>query len=135
MTPISDKQRAELVERGLRARQHAYAPYSNYPVGAALLTGRGQYYQGANVENASYPLSMCAERVAFFKAVSAGDRSPLAISVVTENAGSPCGACRQVMSEFGLETLVLLVDAAGKVAREMTVAELLPEAFGPQHLG
>lgn len=135
MTAISDERRAELVELGLRARESAYAPYSNYSVGAALLTKSGQYYLGANVENASYPLSMCAERVAIFKAVSAGDREPLAISVVTENAGSPCGGCRQVLSEFGLETLVLLVDGSGTVAREMTVAELLPDAFRPEHLG
>lgn len=135
MTPISSEQRAELVARGQRARQSAYAPYSNYSVGAALLTESGEYYLGANVENASYPLSMCAERVALFKAVTAGDREPIAISVVTENAGSPCGACRQVLSEFGLETLVLLVDGNGTVQRETTVAELLPHAFGPQHLG
>lgn len=135
MTAINDEQRAELVELGLRARESAYAPYSNYPVGAALLTKSGQYYLGANVENASYPLSMCAERVAIFKAVSAGDREPLAISVVTANAGSPCGGCRQVLSEFGLDTLVLLVDGSGTVAREMTVAELLPAAFRPEHLG
>lgn len=134
MTEITDAQRAELVARGLTARQGAYAPYSHYPVGAALLTESGAYYLGANVENAAYPLSMCAERVALFQAVTAGDGRPVAISVVTENAGSPCGACRQVLSEFGLDTVVLLVDGNGTVTRETTVAELLPDAFGPQHL-
>jgi cytidine deaminase len=131
---ITDNQRAELVERGRQARGSAYAPYSNYPVGAALLTNSGQIYAGANVENASYPLSMCAERVAVFKAVTNRELKPLAISVVSENGGSPCGACRQVLSEFGLETIVILADGKGNVVRETTVRDLLPHAFGPSDL-
>lgn len=131
---ITEEQRAELVQRGRDARASAYAPYSNYPVGAALLTQSGQIYIGANVENASYPLSMCAERVAIFKAVTNRDHQPLAISVVTENGGSPCGACRQVLSEFGLDTFVILADDRGEIVRETTVRELLPHAFGPSDL-
>ena len=131
---ITMEKKAELVARGEEARQHAYAPYSDYPVGAALLTESGQIYTGANIENASYPLSMCAERVAMFKAVTNQDRQPVAISVVTDNGGSPCGACRQVLSEFGLDTLVIMADGDGAIVREMTVRELLPEAFTPAHL-
>ncbi len=123
-----------LVERAREARAKAYAPYSSYSVGAALLTAAGETYAGTNVENAAYPTSMCAERSAVFAAVSAGARSFRAIAVVTENAGSPCGACRQVLSEFGLDTLVIIADSQGKVRREVTVGELLPEAFGPADL-
>ena len=131
---ISMEKKAELVARGEEARQNAYAPYSNYPVGAALLTASGQIHTGANVENASYPLSMCAERVAVLKAVTSNDREPVAISVVTDNGGSPCGACRQVLSEFGLDTLVIMADGEGVIVKELTVRELLPEAFTPEHL-
>lgn len=131
---ITEEQKADLVARGLEARKGAYAPYSNYPVGAALLTSSGELYTGANVENASYPLSMCAERVALFKAVAAHDREPVAVSVVTENGGSPCGACRQVLSEFGLDTRVIMADREGEIIREMTVRELIPESFGPSDL-
>ncbi|MGA9531490.1 MAG: cytidine deaminase [Anaerolineales bacterium] len=131
---INAEQRTELIERGQRARENAYAPYSHYPVGAALLTRSGEIYQGANIENAAYPLSICAERVAIFKAVANGDREPVAISVITENGGSPCGACRQVMAEFGLETWVILADKDGNVVHEMTVEELLPAAFRPSDL-
>jgi len=109
-------------------------PYSEYPVGAALLAASGKVYTGVNVENASYPVSMCAERVALFKAVSQGERAFLAISVVTNNGGAPCGACRQVLSEFGLDTIVLIADGAGNLQQETTVGELLPGAFGPQDL-
>jgi cytidine deaminase len=126
---INDEQLADLVEQGRQARQNAYAPYSGYQVGAALLTSSGSIFLGANVENAAYPLSICAERVAVFRAVASGDREPVAISVVTENGGSPCGSCRQVLSEFGPETLVVMADLDGKVVRQMTVAELLPAAF------
>ncbi|HSQ16205.1 MAG TPA: cytidine deaminase [Anaerolineales bacterium] len=132
---LKNEQRVQLIEQAQQARQRAYAPYSNYRVGAALLTSTGDVFSGANVENAAYPTSICAERVAIFKAVSEGQRQFQAIAVVTENGGSPCGSCRQVLAEFGLETLVLIADAQGRVVQEMTVAELLPGAFRPADLG
>ena len=127
--------RSELIELAGKARAHAYAPYSQYQVGAAVLTASGKLYSGCNVENAAYPTTMCAERVAIYKAVSEGERVFLAVAVVTANGGSPCGSCRQVMAEFGLDTVVLIADAEGRLQSEMTVAELLPGAFGPAHLG
>jgi cytidine deaminase len=131
---ITQTQRNELVARALDARRHAYAPYSKYAVGAALLADTGKIYSGANVENAAYPTGMCAERAALFHAVSEGERRFSAIAVVTQNAGMPCGACRQALSEFGLETLVLIADASGKVTSETPLAALLPQAFRPDHL-
>jgi cytidine deaminase len=132
---LSDEIRQRLIGKAQEARQQAYAPYSHYQVGAALLTHRGDIFGGANIENAAYPTSMCAERVAIYKAVSEGQREFLAIAVVTENGGSPCGSCRQVLAEFGLDTIVLIADAAGNLLQEMTVAGLLPGAFGPADLG
>jgi cytidine deaminase len=132
---ITNDQRTELVRQAQAARQRAYAPYSNYLVGAALLTETGQIYLGANVENAAYPTCMCAERVAVYKAVTEGERKFAAIAVVTSNGGTPCGSCRQVIAEFGLGTRVLIADIAGQVLQEATIAELLPGAFGPADLG
>ncbi|MFP3854498.1 MAG: cytidine deaminase [Anaerolineales bacterium] len=131
---ISTEKKAELISEGKEARQLAYAPYSSYPVGAALLAGSGKVYTGANVENAAYPVSMCAERVALFQAVTSGDREFTAIAVVTENGGSPCGSCRQALSEFGLDTQVIMADAEGRIVQEKTLRELLPDAFTPEHL-
>ncbi len=124
-----------LIDLANEARKRAYAPYSHYRVGAALRTKSGKIYAGVNVENAAYPHTMCAERVAMFKAVSEGETDFEAIAVVTENGGAPCGGCRQVMAEFGLETLVLIADGEGRLQKQMTVKELLPEAFTPKHLG
>ncbi len=124
----------KLIDLAIQARQWAYAPYSHYAVGASLLTTSGRIYDGVNVENSSFPNGCCAERVAIFKAVSEGEREFEAIVVATENGGSPCGMCRQVMAEFGLDTAVIIVDAAGKVRDETTVAGLLPEAFTPRDL-
>jgi cytidine deaminase len=124
----------DLIQRAIQVRKNAYAPYSHYPVGAAILSGSGKIYDGANVENAAYPSSMCAERSATFKAVSNGEREIKAIAVVTKNAGSPCGACRQVLSEFGLDAVVVLANTDGEDVHITTVAELLPLAFGPQDL-
>lgn len=131
---LNDDMRQQLVERAVQARQWAYAPYSEYAVGSAVLTESGKVYDGVNIENAAYPTSICAERVAIFKAVSEGERSFSAIAVVTSNGGTPCGSCRQVMAEFGTDTLVIIADASGRVVTEMTVAELLPGAFLPSDL-
>jgi cytidine deaminase len=129
---IQEKQ--ALIDLANTARQRAYAPYSNYPVGAALRTKTGRIFTGVNVENAAYPQTMCAERVAIFKAVSEGEKEFEVISVVTDNGGSPCGGCRQVLAEFGLDTMVLMADGSGKLLKEITVKELLPEAFTPDQL-
>ena len=131
---LTNEERQALIDLGNTARQRAYAPYSNYPVGAALRTKTGRIYTGVNVENAAYPQTMCAERVAIFKAISDGEREFEVISVVTDNGGSPCGGCRQVMAEFALDMVVLMADGNGKLIKETTVKELLPEAFTPDHL-
>jgi cytidine deaminase len=128
------EQHERLISHALEARKWAYAPYSGYPVGAALLAGSGKIYTGSNVENAAYPVSICAERVAVFSAVHQGERQFQAIVVATENGGSPCGSCRQVLAEFGLDLEVLLVDGAGRVTLQTRLAELLPAAFTPADL-
>src|SRR5512136_1967495 len=123
----------ELIALATEARRKAYAPYSHYRVGAALLTASGKVYTGANVENASYGLAICAERTAAVKAVSDGDRDFLAIAVVTENGGTPCGACRQVLNEFGQDMRVLIAGENGKY-QAYQLPELLPASFGPAQL-
>ncbi len=124
----------ELITLAAQARRKAYAPYSHFAVGAAVLAASGKVYTGANVENASYGLSVCAERVAILKAVSEGETGLATIAVVTENGASPCGACRQVMAEFGQDSLRILVgDAQGHYAVH-SLAQLLPEAFTPRKL-
>ena len=133
--PLTDQETHSLIELANAAREHAYAPYSNYAVGAALRTKSGRIYTGVNIENAAYPTGICAERVAVFKAVSDGEREFDAMAVVTDNGGSPCGACRQVLAEFGLDTLILIANGDGKLVESLTVGELLPEAFQPRHLG
>jgi cytidine deaminase len=132
---LTDQETRSLIETANAARVHAYAPYSNYLVGAALRTKSGRIYTGVNIENAAYPTGICAERVAVFKAVSEGEMEFDVIAVVTDNGGSPCGACRQALSEFGLDTLVLIADGGGNLVKSMTVGDLLPEAFQPRHLG
>lgn len=131
---LTNEDRQSLIDLANEARKRAYVPYSNYPVGAALRTKSGKIYTGVNVENAAYPQTMCAERVAIFKAVSEGETEFEIISVVTNNGGSPCGGCRQVLAEFGLDTIVLIANGDGKLVKEMTVNDLLPEAFTPKHL-
>ncbi len=131
---MKKEEQQALIDLANEARRRAYVPYSNYPVGAALRTKSGRLYTGVNIENAAYPHTMCAERVAMFKAVSEGETEFEVIAVVTNNGGSPCGGCRQVMAEFGLDTLVLIADGYGKLQKVMTVSELLPEAFTPKHL-
>lgn len=134
MTPLTDEDRKFLLDLANEARRRAYAPYSGYKVGSALRTKNGKIYTGVNVESAAYPMTMCAERVAVFKAVSEGEREFEVISVVTDNGGTPCGGCRQVLAEFGLETIVLIGDGNGKLLQETTVGDLLPGAFTPKDL-
>jgi cytidine deaminase len=124
----------KLIENAVNVRQWAYAPYSHYAVGASLLTAGGKIYEGVNIENAAYPTGICAERVAIFKAVSEGEREFTAMVVATDNGGSPCGSCRQVMAEFDLNMQVLVVDAAGNIHMDTTVKGLLPNAFQPEDL-
>lgn len=131
---ISQEEKQSLIDLANEARRRAYVPYSKYPVGSALRTKSGRIFTGVNVENASYPQTMCAERVAIFKAVSEGETEFEVIAVVTNNGGSPCGGCRQVMAEFGLAAIVLFGNGKGELVKETTVSELLPEAFTPQHL-
>jgi cytidine deaminase len=134
MIKLNPDERRALIDLANEARRRAYAPYSNYPVGAALRTRSGRIFTGCNVESAAYPTSMCAERVAIFKAVSEGEKEFDVIAVVTPNGGAPCGGCRQVMAEFGVDTLVLVADGTGRLVQESTVAGLLPEAFTPRDL-
>jgi cytidine deaminase len=134
MTRFTDQERRALIDLAGEARRRAYAPYSNYQVGAALRTKSGRIFTGCNVENAAYPTSMCAERVAIFKAVSEGEKEFEVIAVVTPNGGSPCGGCRQVLAEFGLDTAVLIANGEGTLLKETTVGELLPGAFTPKDL-
>ena len=131
---LTDEIRQKLIRAAQEARKWAYAPYSGYAVGAALLTASGRVYDGVNIENAAYPSGICAERVAVFKAVSEGEREFLAVAVATDNGGSPCGACRQVLAEFGLDTVLLIARADGQLLSETTLRELLPGAFGPSDL-
>ena len=118
----------ELIEVARNVRERAYAPYSGYHVGAAVVTGSGRVHAGCNVENASYGLTSCAERCAIFTAVGAGDRDLRAIAVVAPGGASMCGACRQVVREFGDDIEVYLGDEDGSF-RMTTIGELLPGAF------
>ena len=122
-----------LIQQAIRARESAYVPYSNYKVGAALLTTVGKIFLGCNVENAAYGPSMCAERVAVFKAVSEGYKTFEAIAVVTVNGGTPCGVCRQVLREFAPNLIVVVSDVDSN-HQVFTLADLLPHSFGPEHL-
>ena len=123
----------QLVEHALAARQRAYAPYSHYPVGAALLTADNVVILGCNVENASYGASICAERVALTAAVAQGKHAFMAMAVATQNGGSPCGICRQVMAELGPAMVIYISDEAGHF-RTTSVAELLPDSFTQANL-
>jgi cytidine deaminase len=123
----------ELVAAALEVRQRAYAPYSHYHVGAAVLVDDDTIVQGCNVENVAYPNTICAERVALSAAIAQGKRKFVAIAVATANGGTPCGACRQVMAELGPEMLVYIADETGAF-RTTSVAALLPDSFGPEDL-
>jgi len=126
----------KLITESKKAREQAYVPYSKFPVGAALLAEDGTIYQGCNIENSAYSMTNCAERTAFFKAVSDGVRSFKALAVVADTEGpvSPCGACRQVIAEFCDGSMpVYLTNLNGDV-EETTVARLLPGAFSKEDL-
>lgn len=118
-----------LISLAVKVSLNAYAPYSNYRVGAALLTDQGDIYTGCNVENASYGLACCAERTAVFNALSDGKKQFNAIAVVTSNGFYPCGACRQVLGEFNPSLKILIANSAGKLLTETTLDQLLPHAF------
>jgi cytidine deaminase len=119
-----------LIEKAKRAREHAYAPYSKFKVGAALLTKSGTVYTGANVENATFGLTVCAERVALFKAITNGEKDFVKIAVVADKDEpvTPCGACRQVLSEFASDLKIICANLKGKT-KKYSLRKLLPEAF------
>lgn len=138
---MENEQRKELIEAALEARSLAYAPYSHYTVGAALLTADGKIYQGGNIENASYGATNCAERTAFFKAVSNGERRFRAIAVAGGREGElpetyayPCGICRQVMAEFCDKEFVVIAARNQDDYVQCRLEEILPFAFGADNI-
>lgn len=132
---LSSEQVQELAQLAQEASKSAYVPYSHYPVGAATLWGSGRIVSGCNVENASFGLTVCAERNSIFHAVYQGERElkAVAIAVPTEVFPSPCGACRQVLREFARDCLVILVNGKGQT-KTTSLKALLPESFGPEFL-
>jgi len=130
-TPVSPAEREQLMEAAKQALLRAYAPYSNFYVAAAVLTDQGQIFTGCNVENASYGLTICAERAAIFTAVQKTHGKLVLRAVAVANRAqapcSPCGACRQVIAEFGDDVIVIFQGANG--FQESTIADLLPESF------
>ena len=138
---MDDRDRKELVRQAFLAQQQAYAPYSEFLVGAALLTEDGKIYQGCNIENAAYSPGNCAERTAFFKAVSEGRRDFTAIAIVGNKRGEagdycpPCGVCRQVMREFcAPDDFKIYLAKSPEDYREFTLEQILPMGFGPENL-
>jgi cytidine deaminase len=127
---MNPTEQAQLVQSALDAQQRAFCPYSNFPVGAALLGKSGRVYQGVNVENASFGLTNCAERVAIGTAVAAGEREFTAIAVVSRGGVTPCGACRQVLAEFAPNLRIVMVDSQkpGEI-HHATLDQLLPGRF------
>lgn len=122
--------REELLKRAREAQKNAYAPYSNFQVGAALLSAGGKVYTGSNVENSSYGLSICAERVAVFKAVNAGERDFTLLAIVSSGQGYvfPCGACLQVLAEFSPEMKLIITDEKDHY-KEYALQDMLPQIF------
>ncbi|MET3682301.1 cytidine deaminase [Alkalibacillus flavidus] len=129
-------EKQQLVHSAQAMLSQAFVPYSKFPVGAALLTKNGDVYQGCNIENASYPVTCCAERVAIFKAISEGERDFNALAVIanTDRPVPPCGACRQVMSEFFDPNMPVYITNKDLEIKETTVGELLPFSFTPEDL-
>ena len=134
-TAAGSRAPGELIQAAREARERAYVPYSGFRVGAAVLGRSGRIFTGCNVENASYGATICAERTAFVKAISEGERQFDHVVVYSSvpQPVSPCGICRQFMSEFGLDTLVTMVGDAG-AAFTVRVRDLLPSAFQPEDL-
>lgn len=130
---LSDGER-QLIAAARKIRDRAYAPYSNYQVGAAILDTEGRIFTGVNVENASYGLTICAERNCVHSALQAGSRDWIAAAVVTENGGSPCGACRQVLREFSPDLKIFICGPTGDFLKQTSLGLLLPESFGPEFL-
>lgn len=118
-----------LIAAAVAARRQAYAPYSQFAVGAALLTADGTIFSGCNVENGSYGMTLCAERVAVGTAIAAGQQKFMALVIAAEQGAAPCGGCRQVLAEFCQDLPVFAVDAQGGVRAEWRLAELLPSRF------
>lgn len=141
MTGVEDEMRKQLVGKALKAREQAYVPYSHYMVGAALLTDDDKIYCGCNIENASYGATNCAERTAFFKAVSEGERAFRGIAIVGGIEGKepvdyayPCGICRQVMKEFCKDDFEIIVGKSEADYKVFALAELLPHGFGGESI-
>ncbi len=132
---VDDKMLQEMTEAARKVSDYAYCRYSHFPVGAAVLTASGEIFAGCNVENVSFSLSICAERNAIFQAVAHGHRSIRAIVIFTptESPTSPCGACRQVINEFGPQTDVFVVAKHNRMLH-ISLDNLLPKAFGPHNL-
>lgn len=131
---LTAETRRLLIAAAQDARAFAYAPYSHYSVGAALLTRDNRIFGGCNIENASFGGTICAERTALVKAISEGEYHFSALAVVTENGGAPCGICRQMLYEFAPDLLVIIADETGHVHHEMPLRALLPLGFGPAEL-
>lgn len=133
MTP---QQQTELVRIASEARSTAYAPYSKYHVGAALIATSGRIFSGCNVENASYGLCFCAERTAIVKAVSEGETQFTAIAVATDGGGTPCGACRQFLAEFCVSSMIVIIHDVSKPDEDVhyTLEDLLPHAFRMENI-
>ena len=130
---VTDEQQDALIKAACAVRENSHAPYSQYPVGAAILTDDDQIITGVNVENASFGLTICAERAAIFTAIGRGVKEIKALAVCSINGSSPCGACRQVMSEFAGDILIIMSDEEGSV-RVTKLHTLLPDFFAPEHL-
>jgi cytidine deaminase len=133
---MTDEQRSQLVSAACAVRRNAHAPYSGFTVGAALLTSEGRVISGCNIENASYGLTVCAERTVVFRAVAEGSREFRSIAIASSGGAAPCGACRQVLAEFCDDLEILLVDAnAPDRIRETSLSALLPDRFGRHSVG
>lgn len=135
MDSISPEQEQALIAAALAVRKHAYAPFSGFLVGSAVLDDRGKVFVGANIENSSYGLTICAERVAAPAAISDGGKAIHAVAVATTPIAKPCGACRQFLYEFGPQMAVLLIDAqTGELTERTTLDKLLPGGFRLNHV-
>ena len=131
---LTKEKKQELIHHAAMAAKNAYAPYSHYHVGAAILTASGEIYSGCNIENASYSATICAERAAVFKAVSEKKKDWVAMALVTKNGGAPCGCCRQVINEFNPTLPIFIANEKEELVCETPLSSLLTHAFGPANL-